>query len=248
MKTFIKNLLLSLFFITMISIQIGCDTEKQQIIYLKNNKIKLGFSNKNGALVVFKDLVNSHEYLDKKHPLSSIWEIDLILSQGIFNTKDNREDDVQLDNSNSKKIDMTHASKFHFIKENDYSLTFIWEGFETIQNKDFKVTGVISVDENEPETSWKISVEGIKDNNIHRVAFPKISGIKDLGDEEYLALPIWMGILHENPRKRLRNPSVKTEWGYPGPLSLQLLALYDPNEVGFYASSNDSLSHKKSFS
>ena len=59
MKTFIKNLLLSLFFITMISIQIGCDTEKQQIIYLKNNKIKLGFSNKNGALVVFKDLVNS---------------------------------------------------------------------------------------------------------------------------------------------------------------------------------------------
>ena len=104
MKTFIKNLLLSLFFITMISIQIGCDTEKQQIIYLKNNKIKLGFSNKNGALVVFKDLVNSHEYLDKKHPLSSIWEIDLILSQGIFNTKDNREDDVQLDNSNSKKL------------------------------------------------------------------------------------------------------------------------------------------------
>ena len=249
MKTFIKNLLLSLFFITMISIQIGCDTEKQQIIYLKNNKIKLGFSNKNGALVVFKDLVNSHEYLDKKHPLSSIWEIDLILSQGIFNTKDNREDDVQLDNSNSKKIDMTHASKFHFIKENDYSLTFIWEGFETIQNKDFKVTGVISVDENEPETSWKISVEGIKDNNIHRVAFPKISGIKDLGDEEYLALPIWMGTLYENPRKQLRNPAARTEWGYPGhPLSIQLLALYDPDEVGFYASSNDSLSHKKSFS
>ena len=121
MKTFIKNLLLTLFFITMISIQIGCDTEKQQVIYLKNSKIKLGFSDKNGALVTFKDLVNSHEYLNKNHPLSSIWEIDLILSQGIFNTKNNRAEDVQLDNSNSKRIDMTHASKFNFIKENDYS-------------------------------------------------------------------------------------------------------------------------------
>ena len=195
MKTFIKNLLLSLFFITMISIQIGCDTENQKIIYLKNSKIKLGFSNKNGALVVFKDLVNSHEYLDKKHPLSSIWEIDLVLSQGNINIKDNWSEDVLLDNSNSKRIDMTHASKFHFIKENDYSLTFIWDDFETIQNKDFKVTGVISIGESEPETSWKISVSGIKDKNIHRVAFPKISGIKDLGDEEYLALPIWMGTL-----------------------------------------------------
>ena len=33
----------------------------------------------------------------------------------------------------------------------------------------------------------KMIFSGIKDKNIHRVAFPKISGIKDLGDEEYLA-------------------------------------------------------------
>lgn len=244
-----RNLLFPFFFITIISIQFGCGTEKQQIIYLKNNKMKLGFSKNNGALVVFKDLMNSHEYLDKKQPLSSIWEVDLILSQGNITIKDNWEEDVQLDNSNSKIVDMTHASKFNFIKENDYSLTFIWDDFETIQNKDFKVIAVITIDENEPETSWKISVEGIKDKNVHRIAFPKISGIKDLGDEEYLALPIWMGTLYENPRKHLRNSKAKTEWGYPGhPLSIQLLALYDPDEVGFYASSNDSLSHKKSFS
>ena len=79
MKLSIKNLQLSLLFIATIFLQFGCDTEKQRIIFLNNNKIKLGFSDKNGALVTFKDLVNS--FNQKKYLFFSLNENLICLPQ-----------------------------------------------------------------------------------------------------------------------------------------------------------------------
>jgi len=232
MKTLKDRILLLLFLCLMSFFLPGCNhSPEEQIVYIENGKLKLGFDRNTGAFLVFRDIVNSHEYLDTNIIPGSLWEVDLIRTSEI------------------ETIDMTTPSEFHFSKRN-HSLVLSWDNFSGIENKDFKITAVITLDKNKPLSSWKISIEGIEGKKVNRVVFPKISGLKDLG-EEYLAVPAGMGQLLKNPRThlaRIQRREKKHEWGYPGPLSLQCLALYNSEKCGFYASCNDSLAYRKSFS
>jgi hypothetical protein len=210
----------------------GCYQEPVgKILSIENARLKLGFDKNTGSLRVFHDIDNSHEYLDTALTPVSLWQVEL------------------LGGSKIETIDMTTPSKFHFSKSNN-SIVLTWDDFSGIKNKDFKVSAIITLDKGASLSSWKISVSGTEGQKVNRVIFPIISGIKDLGDES-LAVPDWMGMLIKDPRKILsgiEGREKRLEWGYPGPLSLQCLALYDPNVCGFYASCNDSLAYHKSFS
>lgn len=105
----------------------------------------------------------------------------------------------------------------------------------------------------EPDRSlstWNITIEGLEESTISKVSFPIIGKIKGMG-EEYLAVPSWMGQLMKDPRRHLSHMQPgnrQYHWDYPGPLSLQCLALYDPDLCGLYLSCNDTLGFRKSFS
>ncbi len=201
-----------------------------KIITLENGKIELGFDRETGALIVFNDLINTHEYLDTNVKPGSLWKVAFL-----------RGSDIET-------IDMTNSSGFRFSKS-DKTLTLTWDNFSGIENKDFKVVATVTLDADKPISSWGISVVGTAGEKVHQVVFPVISGIKDLG-HEYLAVPFGLGQLYKEPREqlsRIEEGEKIFEWHYPE-LSMQCFALYDKNRCGFYASCNDTQGYRKGFS
>ncbi len=51
----------------------------------------------------------------------------------------------------------------------------------------------------------------------------------------------------KDPRAVLSGGNGRMEWRYPGSLSSQVIAVYNADKNGFYASCNDSLSYAKNF-
>lgn len=233
-KTKKNNIPLILFWCIAFYCLLGCkQNNTEHKIVIENGKITLGFEENTGAFVVFRNSDNSHDFLDPRILPESLWEVDLLSPSGI------------------KTIDMTTPSDFHFLKRDPYSLVLTWDNFKEIENNDFKVTVLVTLQNNKPLSSWKISVEGTAGENLSRVVFPIITGIKDLGDE-YLAAPKWMGEKLKNPRShllKLPGEEKKYELKYPGRMSLQCIALYNDSEkFGLYTACNDSLAYVKNFS
>ncbi|MBS0000057.1 MAG: hypothetical protein KFF73_13845 [Cyclobacteriaceae bacterium] len=206
----------------------------EENLYLDNQKIRLGFDRRNGALIEMKDLVNSIDYLETDSMTDPPWEISFLQDGTISN------------------LDPSSPFLFSFSHPDGKNLVLNWENFAGQDNKKLRVTVSVSLEKSRPLSSWKISVEGIEGDQVHQVVFPKIRGLKDQGDqgEEKLAVPFWMGQEIRDPRKHLssiQNREKKFEWDYPGQLSMQCLYLYNEERSGFYAACNDSLAYRKSF-
>ena len=203
--------------------------DKGDIVFIENGKIKLGFEKSSGKLVAFNDIINSHEFIEPDVVNELLWEVRFHRSSGDPNQP-------------GELI----PSKFRYSKTDPFSIVLKWQGFEGM--KGFKVKAEISLDKNKALSYWKIFIRGSEGKQITGVIFPKIQGIKELGEEE-LVIPGWTGELMHDPRGELsKRGSKRMEYVYPGALSSQVFALYDPDKCGFYASSDDSLSYAKNFS
>lgn len=206
-----------------------CNSGTQDnIVFIDNGKIKLGFEKKTGEILIFNDLSKNYEFIDQTVVNGLPWEI-------TFHSSSTQSSDA------NKII----PAKFSYKKNDRQTLVLKWEDFDNIDN--LIVKAEISLDKKEALSYWNITVDGIENNLITNVVFPKIQGLKDFEDEE-LVIPDWMGSLMKNPRKHLAKGSGRMTWSYPGALSSQVIALYNPTTNGFYASCNDSLSYAKNFS
>ena len=225
---------ISLISLLLIALVFSCSSDpgKENLLYLQNGQLSLGFDKKTGSLRVFRDLTTAHDFLDENGSPGSTWKMDLLQSSG------------------SETIDISTAQTFSYEKPDPLSLQLEWSKFAGSANENLLITVTVTLEEHRPLSTWKISLTGINGRRIGQVAFPRIAGIQDMG-EERLAVPQWMGQILENPRTHLatiKGQERKYEWGYPGLLSMQCLALYNPDKCGFYASSNDSLAYSKNFS
>jgi hypothetical protein len=198
------------------------------IVFIENGKIKLGFENKTGRLVVFNDLVNNHEFIDQSVVNELPWEINF------HSIQTNLIQTVEIS-----------PSKFSYSKPDSHTLILSWKDFDGME--EFEINAEITLDKNKAFSYWSIFIDGVKENTLDNLVFPKIAGLKDMENEE-LVIPTWMGSLMTEPRKALRSGRGKMEWSYPGALSSQVIAVYNLNKSGFYASCNDSLSYVKNFS
>ncbi|MBA4072366.1 MAG: hypothetical protein C0497_11100 [Gemmatimonas sp.] len=98
-------------------------------------------------------------------------------------------------------------------------------------------------------TAWHIAVEGLEGVGIERVLYPRLGGI-GLTEMAELSVPLWMGQRAKDPRNLLSGPDGKGrrfEWGYPGQLSFQMIALTRGATAGLYVATDDSLAYRKSF-
>ncbi len=218
-------------FIVILALASCNNKTKDKNVYIENGKIKLGFDKSTGAFLVYTDLVNSHEFLDENAISGLPWEINLQQP------------------ANKAKIVKSIPSKFSFSKPNPLTLVLKWGNFTEVEYKNFSIRVEVTLDEKNALSFWKISLHGIKGNQVGNLVFPKIAGLKELGEEE-LAVPEQLGVLIKDPRTLLstiKSGEKKITWTYPG-ISMQCFALYDTNKSGFYATCNDSLSYTKSFS
>lgn len=144
----------------------------------------------------------------------------------------------------SRRIDARAASNFTTSqKANGLELT--WAGFEGLPT-DFRVTAYVDLLPDSAMSAWRIRVDGIAGTLIRKVTFPRIAGLKDLGEEE-LAVPDWMGALLKSPRAVLTPGGGGFAWEYPGHMSMQFITLYNPHDAGIYLASDDSLAYSKTF-
>jgi len=210
----------------------ACHTASaEKIIYLKNDSITLGFDKYTGSLRIFTDFVNSYQFLDSTLSDGSLWKINITGNSGI------------------ETLDISTAARFEIIHADSKMLVFNWYDFDRIKQKDFQIEVKITLDDIKAESLWQIALTGCDGLKIEQVVFPRICGLREQ-DQEYLAVPTWMGELIEDPRiqlSKITGREKKYEWTYPGPLSMQCLALYGPQRYGFYAACHDSLAYRKSF-
>jgi hypothetical protein len=225
----LKCILLLAYFFSVSVLVLSCGNKTTDLIFIENGKIELGFDKETGTFLVFRDLINNHEFIDRNLVRSLPWEITYQQFSDLI------------------KIDQTSFSEFSYLNPDPFTLVLKWENFTGINNDDFSVTAEITLDNRKAFSYWDIFIEGTNGKLITEVVFPKIEGIKDLGEEE-LVVPTWMGSLINDPRSILSDRSGnRWGWSYPGSLSSQLLALYNSDKIGFYASCNDSLSYTKNF-
>ncbi len=223
----------------MISLSCCNNNEADKTITIDNGRIEMGFSPGTGSLLFFRDLQDSQELLDTNIIPASLWEFDIISPSG------------------TEKIDMGAAGDFSYSKKGHNTLVMEWSAFSLARNKDLKIVATVGLKEDKAMSYWSISMEGTKGMEISQLAFPIINGIKDIGNEE-MAVPFWLGQLFHNPRETLMDMQTESlsqsvgkqasyKFDYPGPLSLQLVALYDPDTYGLYLSCNDTAAYTKSF-
>ncbi|MEA4916202.1 DUF6259 domain-containing protein [Proteiniphilum sp.] len=200
-----------------------------EIICIENGQLLLGFNSKDGTLHRFDDITGDLSLIAEDNPKNSFWQIHLHTSSGVI------------------PLDIFSASLCNIEKVNSQYMKMTWSDFREIDHPDFEVVVTVRLDEHESVAKWKIYLNGIRGIDIEKVIFPKISGIKDL-QQEKLAVADWMGSLLKEPRKHMqKNNQQYLGWAYPGHLSMQLMALYNPGKTGLYLSCNDSLAYRKNF-
>ncbi len=202
--------------------------DQGEIVFIENAKIKLGFEKASGKFVAFSDKETSYEFIEPEAVNKLPWEVRFHSSEGIT----------------TPTGDIT-PSGFTYSKPDPLTIVLKWKGFDGM--KGFKINATISLDQDKALSYWQISVKGTKGKQIANVVFPRIEGIKELGEEK-LVIPGWTGELMNDPgHELLMRKSRRMEWIYPGALSSQVFGLYNSGKYGFYASCNDSLSYTKNF-
>ena len=145
-------------------------------------------------------------------------------------------------------IDASSAARFSWsrIEGAHPGLDLRWEGFAASPTLQVRATVVVDDDST---TSWHITIDGIGGLGVERVLYPRLGGI-ELTEGADLTVPLWMGQRARDPRNMLSGPDGKGrrfEWGYPGQLSLQMIALTRGVLAGLYWATDDSLAYRKAF-
>ncbi|HEY3286168.1 MAG TPA: DUF6259 domain-containing protein [Gemmatimonadaceae bacterium] len=145
-------------------------------------------------------------------------------------------------------IEATSAARFTWSRDAGPTpaLNLQWEGFRGFPTLVVRATVHVDADST---TAWHIALDGISGLGVERVIYPRLGGI-GLTEMAELSVPLWMGQRAKDPRNLLSGRDGKGrrfEWGYPGQLSFQMIALTRPNSAGLYVATDDSLAYRKSF-
>ena len=194
-----------------------------------NARISFGFDGQSGALVEFSDRASGHDFVQMG---GDIWQLERFEGTGASLTpRDARRFSARQLPAPRRGAELT------------------WSDFGITGAADFRVVATITLRNDSSISDWRIALEGMGDLRVEQVHFPRIGNMGALPREE-LVIPRWMGTLAREPKSVLYDTAGtarRLQFDYPGALSLQLLAWYTRDGVGFYAASDDTLAYRKSF-
>ena len=196
---------------------------------LANDGIRLVFDSHHGSLAKITDMPRDHELLSKKTGVS-LWSLEM---------------------ADGTVISPDTANEFTWRIENDspHALVLRWSALECADAPQLAVVATVMLDAQEAVSRWRIKVEGLGDQVIRNVAFPRISSLQERQGET-MAVPQWIGEKTKSVR-RLLNPIMGKErrlaWDYPGIMSMQFIAFYADQGSGLMLSTNDTQLLRKQF-
>lgn len=200
-------------------------TEAQPV--LANSRLRIEFDAKRGHIVQLTDLTTAHAFISTANS-PGLWEITL---------------------GDGKHLLPSDAREFSATSDEKSVFTMKWSRFEYQNQTDAEVIAVVSLDTDSSQSRWRISVAGIKQTTLRKIAFPRISRIAPQADE-IVIVPQWIGERTQQARA-IVNPSpgkpARREWDYPGTLSMQFLAYYGGAGPGLMISTEDAHLLRKRF-
>lgn len=186
---------------------------------IQNGHIRIELDAQHGALTRLTAIAPSHEFIDAGRA-EGLWQITL---------------------ANGTKTGPNQARKFSYSAKNGEQLSLTWSAFDQVNEPDLRVVAVISLDNGDSTSRWRISVEGLRKLAARNVVFPRVGCIAP-ADGESVAVPQWIGEVTPKARA-IVNPAAgsasRREWDYPGTLSMQFLAYYTAAGPGFLLSTED---------
>ena len=201
-------------------------------LLLQNDQLQVRLSQSDGRLLRFTDRKAGWDHIaDQATPLG-LWKLELRRS------------------GRSVELTPAQAKSFQPVQgRNSGGIRLTWSNFQAEGLPELKVIVDAQLEPRRAISGWRIEVQNPGATVLEKIHFPQFPAIRPQPDE-YLAVPVWMGLLAANPRALLGTAAGKEkrlEWEYPGLTSLQCLAFYRKNGPGLYFSCDDTASFRKSF-
>src|SRR3989449_2221357 len=204
-------------------------------LWLENASIRLGFDPSNGSLQDVTDRATAQSFLEARaaRTAAGIWQLDR-LAPG----------------ASALVPSSARTFSWHRLAGERPGLALVWSDFGLTEAPALRVTAAVRLYRDSSLSEWRIVVGSLGPLAVEQVRFPRLTGMRQLGAREELAVPRWMGALARDPAMLLAGPDGKgrrIEWSYPGTLSLQVIALYRRGGGGLYAAADDTLAYRKTF-
>jgi hypothetical protein len=198
---------------------------------LSRNDLRLSIDSQHGGLAELKDLSAKRNLTGNRS--APLWRLEFPPGR------------------NMVAVEPQQASSFHCERLGHgraQRLQLVWDEFRLAAAPNLRVQVTVRLDERLPVSRWHIRVEGCGDLGLYQVCFPRLLDLPRQ-DKEVLAVPVWLGQQTASARKLLAgtNAPHRLEWAYPGLLSLQCLAFYQPGGSGLYVACNDTAAFRKTF-
>jgi hypothetical protein len=194
-----------------------------QTAIIETGPLQLSFNDANGALESVVHMPSGFNFLEKASQLWTLHPLD------------------------APEIAPDNADSFSWTPQ-DGGIQLSWTGFGIEAAPGLRVVVRVSpLDETPGATAWRICVDGIDRFPLRAVRFPRLDWLAKQPGER-VAVPVWMGQMTANARdlfSRGGSPH-RSEWEYPGLLSIQLEAAYG-GQAGIYLSCRDTAALRKQF-
>lgn len=200
---------------------------------LSNGRLQVGLHPEHGALIELLDLQTKHNHASPAPDQAGLWELELKQGAG------------------SRTISPLQAKSFgcERLPGDHPALRLVWEDFVLSPAPGFRVRATVQLEASAPVSQWELALDGLGSTALVKVRFPRLANITQQ-PHEALAVPVWLGQQTTDPRKVLSGPEghgQRLEWTYPGLLSVQCVAFYQPGGPGLYAACDDTAAFGKAF-
>lgn len=195
------------------------------------SEVALRFDEEHGHLVSLLDKRTGHDHMAGNTP-GSLWTLELPQQAG-------------------GTLLCEQAQRFEHQQEKDdpSRLRLVWSGFGRETMPGLSVSVRVRFDPAAQATRFSISVQGLEGVVPLAVRFPRICAVTRQ-ESEVLAVPYWMGEKTTQARQLLSpapGQAHRSEFSYPGLLSMQCMAFYRDNGPGLYLAADDVEARSKSF-
>ena len=167
-------------------------------LWLENASIRLGFDPTNGSLLELTDRATAQSFLEARaaRTAAGIWQLDRLTPGG-----------------SALVPSSARTFSWHRLAGERPGLALVWSDFGLTEAPALRVTAAVRLYGDSSLSEWRIVVDSLGPMAIEQVRFPRLTGMRQLGAREELAVPRWMGALARDPAMLLAGPDGKGRSG-----------------------------------
>jgi len=203
------------------------------VVRIADRALQVGLDAADGTLRELVDLADGGNQLAENAEPFALWQLTI------------REQDKP----RVIAADQAGPVQIENLTEGRAGLRLTWDAVALSEGRSLRVEATVRLGV-PGQCLWEIALTKPADVRVVEIAFPRVPCLRPRRHAE-LAVPQLMGVLYQDVEKLFTPAPGKgrqMSWIYPGGMSLQCLAYYEPDQLGFYAACDDAHAYCKRFS